>query len=305
LSPFLLLSLVFALALLATTAWYLWRRGEYQPGALVRFAVRKMDVRDLNIRYHQSGRGPHLVLIHGLGANLYCWRLLAPLLAKDFTVTALDLPGFGESSKPGDATYGLDEQAERLDWFLAGLGIHKCYLVGNSMGGNIALWYARSHPTKALGVAVIAPATSPRLVPLTFRKWLWAAKPVSLVLNRYYMRWAHGRTVSKKHLVTQDLIEETFRTYGGQSLAVRSFMLATEAIRDVRLPHALAEMQTRTLILWGSKDRIVNRKIIEDLEAALPEAESHVNIGGGHHLQEDEPDWVAEKLLSFFRQTQD
>jgi pimeloyl-ACP methyl ester carboxylesterase len=52
--------------------------------------------------------------------------------------------------------------------------------------------------------------------------------------------------------------------------------------------------------LWGSKDKLVSRRVIDALEKALPQAESFVHIGGGHHLQEDEPDWVAEKVTSFF-----
>jgi pimeloyl-ACP methyl ester carboxylesterase len=58
-------------------------------------------------------------------------------------------------------------------------------------------------------------------------------------------------------------------------------------------------------VLWGTKDLLVNAKMIRRLEKALPPAgfESHVHTGGGHHLQEDEPDWVAEKIDGFFRQT--
>jgi pimeloyl-ACP methyl ester carboxylesterase len=257
------------------------------------------------IRYHRAGQGPHLLLIHGLGANLYCWRYIIPYLAPHFTVTAIDLPGFGQSSMLPQAHYGLDEQTARLQSFLDRLKIQKTYVAGNSMGGNIALWLALQHPERVLGLSVIAPATSPSLVPLALSKFKWLAKPAAKLLNRQAMVWAHKRTVSKKSLVDDDRVEETFRTYGDKAQAVESFLLATESIRDSRLVKALPQLTTKVLILWGSKDKIVNRQVIDSLESALQAAESHVHIGGGHHLQEDEPEWMSEKFVEFFTPKQD
>lgn len=252
------------------------------------------------IHYHQSGHGPHLVLLHGLGANMHCWRWIIPFLSTRFTVTAIDLPGFGRSSKPLNEHYGLDEQSERLGLFLNRMAIGESYIVGNSMGGNIALWFALKNPERVKGLAVIAPATSRSLIPLDLHRLAWISLPVSWLLTRHAMKWAHGRTVSKTHLVDADRVEETFRTYGRRHEAVRSFLLATAAIRDRRLSVDLKELRKPVLILWGSNDKLVNRKVIDDLESALPQAESEVHMGGGHHLQEDEPEWVAEKLASFF-----
>ncbi|MBX3021662.1 MAG: alpha/beta fold hydrolase [Bdellovibrionales bacterium] len=271
--------------------------------AFVPFAdteVRSADVDGWKIRYLISGRGPYLLLVHGIGANLFCWRFIAPLLAQHFTVVAFDLPGFGQSSALPGAAYGLDDQVPRVKSFMDKLGIRQAYVVGNSMGGNIALWLSLLHPERVLGCAVIAPATSRRLVPMSVRHLAWMAPPLSLLLTRQAMGWAHRRTVSKRELVDADRIEETFRTYGRSPQAVRSFLLATEAIRDPRLPSALAALKIPLLILWGSRDRLVMRQVIDELESAVEASESHVHMGGGHHLQEDEPEWVTEKLLAFF-----
>ncbi|NJL24277.1 MAG: alpha/beta hydrolase [Calothrix sp. SM1_5_4] len=209
-------------------------------------------------------------------------------------------PVFGQSSAHKHAHYGLDDQIPRLTAFLDALKIRKTYVVGNSMGGNIALWLALHHPERVLGTTVIAPATSPRLVPLSLQRLTWIAQPVSLLLTKGAMRWAHRRTVSKKDLVDAVRVEETFRTYGGRHEAVRSFMLATAAIRDPRLPRALEGIRTPVLLLWGSRDQLVPRRVIDELESALVKAESEVHVGGGHHLQEDEPEWVAGKIQAFF-----
>lgn len=241
-----------------------------------------------------------MILLHGIGANLYCWRWLIPLLAPDFRVWAVDLPGFGGSSKPKTAGYGLDEQVIRLLDFMDRMKIQQTYVIGNSMGGNIALWLAHQHAKRILGVGVIAPATSPKLIPLNLSKWLWMAGPVSLLMNRTTIRWAHRRTVSKRDLIDGTRVEETYKTYVRQPNAIRSFMRATEAIRDPRLPSQLKDVKQKILLMWGSKDLLVSKKIINDLEDALPAAESHIHEGGGHHLQEDDPDWVAKRIVEFF-----
>lgn len=264
-------------------------------------STENLDVDDWRLRYHRSGRGPVLLCLHGIGANLYCWRWIAPLLRPWFTLVLIDLPGFGGSSMPTGLTYGLDEQVERLTRLLDQLKIKQAYVVGNSMGGNLALWLTKLHPDRVLGCAVIAPATSRKLVPVSLRRVAWAAPSLSRLLTRTAMEWAHRRTVSRPDRVDRARVEETFRVYGGQAEAVRSFLMATDAIRDVRLPRALETIDRPVLILWGSRDRLVRRQVIDELERVLPSAESYVHIGGGHHLQEDEPEWVAEKIQAFFR----
>ncbi len=292
--------LVIALTLLAF-GLYRWRLSGHEPAAS-RFdlTVDTIDIEGWKIRYHRSGTGPYLVLLHGIGANLFCWRDLVPLLNSRYTVVALDLPGFGQSSKLRSAKYGLDEQVERLDQLFKSLSIDFCYLVGNSMGGNIALWFALMRPKQVLGLSVIAPATSRTLIPLPLNDWVWLSYLAVPFTNRLTMAWAHQRTVSKRHLVDKLRITETTLTYGRNPLAIQAFLAATAAIRDVRLSQQLAQLQRPVQILWGSRDKLVSRKVIDQLESLLPESESHVHLGGGHHLQEDEPEWVAEKITTFF-----
>lgn len=274
-----------------------WRRRQIKPFEI---ATETVTAGEWTFRYHQSGRGPHLILLHGIGANLYCWRWLIPILAQDFRVWAIDLPGFGGSSKPKGVSYGLDAQCARLEEFMQQMNIRRSYVIGNSMGGNIALWLAHTKPQRILGVGVIAPATSPKLIPFDLQKWSWLSGPASLILTRTAIGWAHRRTVTRKDKVDQSRIEESFRTYGRQPDAIRSFIRATEAIRDSRLPQELRGLRSKVLLMWGSKDLLVSKKVINELESALPEAESHVHEGGGHHLQEDEPEWVGQKIVEFF-----
>jgi len=263
--------------------------------------LRTVQVGEWEIRYHLSGTGPSLVLLHGIGANLHCWRDLIPLLNPDYQVLALDLPGFGQSSKHPGPHYGLDGQVALLGKILDAFSINQTYVVGNSMGGNIALWFGLQAPERVRALCLIAPATEPGLVPLPVGQWTWLGYPTAWLTNRYAMRWVHGRTVSKRHLVDTARIQETMQTYSRNPLAVRAFLAATAAIRDPRLNQELDHLKIPIQLLWGSRDRLISRKIMDRLEQALPQAESHVHLGGGHHLQEDEPEWVKEKIDTFFK----
>src|SRR3990167_7893359 len=128
---------------------------------------RNVQVGEFNIHYYEGGpQGAETILmIHGFGADKDNWlRFSRPLTAR-YNVIALDLPGFGESSKP-DASYDVGTQTERLAAFAKQLGIHKLHLIGNSMGGHIAALYAARHPEQVLSVAhvdnagITAPQTS-------------------------------------------------------------------------------------------------------------------------------------------------
>jgi pimeloyl-ACP methyl ester carboxylesterase len=93
-----------------------------------------------------AGEGPAVVLIHGMAGSSRTWREVMPLLARSYTVIAPDLPGHGESAKPlGD--YSLGAYASGLrDLIVGALGIEKATLVGQSLGGGVAMQLAYQHP---------------------------------------------------------------------------------------------------------------------------------------------------------------
>ena len=283
--------------------WLVARRFWWRGLKPLELEVQTAQVGEWSLRYHRHGRGPDILFLHGIGANLSCWRHLIPHMRGQFTCWAIDLPGFGGSSKNAKASYGLDEQCQRLIEFMDTQGLKRVHVVGNSMGGNIALWLAHSFPERVNGVAVIAPATSPRLMPLSLHRLAWLARPAAWMISRPAVRWAHLRTVSRKDTVDTARVDETLRIYGRQPDAVRSFFMATQAIRDRRLPHQLKGLPSKVLVLYGTHDRLVPNAVIEELTQVLPKVVSQIHDGGGHHLQEDEPEWVADHLTRFLAST--
>ena len=117
--------------------------------------LRAGEVDGLSLHYLVEGRGPAVVLVHGLGSFAESWRHNVPALAERATVYAVDLPGFGRSAKPR-GRYGLDYLARALRGFMDALGLGSASLVGHSLGGAVCLTYALTHPSRVDRLALIA-----------------------------------------------------------------------------------------------------------------------------------------------------
>src|SRR5437762_149045 len=96
--------------------------------------VRSVAIPGFTIAYLDGGSGEPLVLVHGIGADKDNFAPIVPWLRGVGRVIALDLPGFGESSKPMDGDYSIDAQAGRLGQFLDALALPRVHLAGSSMG---------------------------------------------------------------------------------------------------------------------------------------------------------------------------
>jgi pimeloyl-ACP methyl ester carboxylesterase len=112
------------------------------------------DIDGIRIHYQEKGTGPPLVLIHGYTSLTYTWREVFEPLSKSFRVIAVDLKGFGFSSKP-DGDYSRRAQAVLVAHLLDHLHIEKAWLCGNSMGGEVALNVALANPQHVAGLILI------------------------------------------------------------------------------------------------------------------------------------------------------
>ena len=112
-------------------------------------------VNGVRLRYWTwGGTGQPLVLLHGLASTHRIWDLVAPLLAQDFWVVALDQRGHGESAKP-DGGYDFATVAVDLNGVLQGLKADSPIVVGHSWGGNVALEHAATYQTATAGLCMI------------------------------------------------------------------------------------------------------------------------------------------------------
>lgn len=300
--PFFFGTILLALLLTILSVWWLQSRRKSRllrttTSANAGKTMLLNGAEGIEIHYVQEGKGKDILLLHGIGASIYTWRLLTPLLAKRFRVTVVDLPGFGKSTKNPRGDHGLEAQTNILLNFLDQLKIEKVHLVGSSMGGAIALWFAKHHPDRVSAVTVLAPATHPKLLPLNVTIFAKILHPSSnLLLTRTLFKQILKRVVSRHELINDEVVDEYLKPYLENGSAIQTFIRATAVLSDKRLPDALKGITTPVLILYGEKDQMVPKKVILELQKRLPHATLITHPSAGHHPHEDDPEWVVSQI---------
>ena len=124
--------------------------------------MEKANVNGIQLAYMRRGTGKSLVLVHGYPLDHTIWNEVLPLLENDFEVITPDLRGFGGSDVV-ESQYTIADMATDLAGLLDHLDIEQTYIAGHSMGGYVALAFARAHPERVLGLGLVstqAPADS-------------------------------------------------------------------------------------------------------------------------------------------------
>ena len=117
--------------------------------------MEKVIVNGIELAYDRRGQGTPLVLLHGYPLDHSIWEPILPFLENDFDLILPDLRGFSESDAPA-VEYGMADLATDLAGLLDWLGIQKAAIAGHSMGGYVALAFARLHPERFLGLGLVA-----------------------------------------------------------------------------------------------------------------------------------------------------
>jgi pimeloyl-ACP methyl ester carboxylesterase len=245
------------------------------------------------------------VLLHGWAISAYLWRHNIPTLARaGYRVIAPDLPGHGLSDAPlAKGSYTLDAFTDAIAALFDVLGLERPEVVAQSMGGRIALELARRHRASRLalfgpvGIGEVSPAREvapflPR-IPEALAGMLVPRELVELIQRRVYGKvgWFTDRDIDEYWAPTQF---PAVVQAGMQMLAEFDWapMPAT----------ALEEIETKTLVVFGTLDGTVRPVHAEQLVSALPNARLEWLEGGGHVVMEEAPDVVNPLLLGFLRE---
>jgi pimeloyl-ACP methyl ester carboxylesterase len=117
--------------------------------------MEKLKVNGIELAYVHRGMGNPLVLLHGYPLDHHLWDEVLPLLEDTFDLIVPDLRGFGESTTV-DAPFTMDDYASDIARLLDMLGIQKAAIVGHSMGGYVALAFARLYPKRVRGLGLVS-----------------------------------------------------------------------------------------------------------------------------------------------------
>lgn len=257
------------------------------------------------------GQGRDVLLVHGLGATKASFFDAAAVLSRSYRVHALDLPGFGSSSKPLTAPYNAGWFAEQVLGVMDELGVERAHLVGNSLGGRVAIEVGLRAPERVYGLGLLCPAvafTRRGLHPL-----VRLLRPELGVLpHRFARGTVEGRLLDMfadsgalDPSVADIVVDEFQRIYG--SAGARLAFLS--AARNVYLDRPfgpngfyprLGELTRPSLFVWSSHDRLIPAGLSRHVAEWLPAAEQIVIDACGHAPQIERPAQTNGLLRRFF-----
>ncbi len=265
-----------------------------------------VETREGPISVSQAGSGPPVIMLHGLGATKVSFLPTVAALADSHRAIAIDLPGFGDSVKPIRAAYDPRHFARAVVALLDVLQIDRAHLIGNSMGGRVALQVGLDHPDRVGRPGLLAPS----LAWLRGRPWASLLKLVAPQLGliqpapRPVLEAIVRRVVpGAEEEWTAAGIDEFLRSYltpRGRSAfyaAARNIYLEAPDGRDglwTRLPGLAAP----SLFVWGRRDSLVPIGFADHVRRALPQSE-HLDLPGGHVPQLENPRRTHDALRRF------
>jgi pimeloyl-ACP methyl ester carboxylesterase len=250
------------------------------------------------------GRGPAVVLLHGLGGSIYDWRHLLRPLARDYRVIAVDLLGSGESEIPGTEDYSVAAQARRVKAILDHLRIDRATLVGNSYGGGIALRFAQDWPERTARLVLIDSICYPENIPA----YVTLAKaPCASCVARSIPLGSPTRWLLRRGAGTISRIEESeLQVYLQELRAPGRRAALVQTVRAIVPPDTtefgtrLKSVQAPALLIWGKDDETVPVALGRRLAKDLPDARLE-ELDAGHIPNQERPREVLRLMQDFLR----
>ena len=268
-----------------------------------------VEVLDLNV--HLRDEGPRedqspIVLLHGTGSSLHAWEGWAQALKARRRVIRYDLAGFGLTGPSPEGTYSLDNDVRLLVALLDKLGIRRCVLGGNSLGGAIAWRAALAHPARIEKLMLVDAGGYPphaTAIPLGFRLARLAPLPLA------------GAVL--EHILPRSLVEQGFRSiYGDPSKVTReqidrsveltqragnrrALLARARQRRTGILAERIRELKLPTLILWGGRDRLIPPEDAERFHREIAGSTLVMFEDLGHAPEEEDPAGTVAAVKRF------
>ena len=263
-----------------------------------------IQIDDMNIHYKDEGKGPVLILLHGVCASLHTWDGWVDRLKGHYRILRLDIPGFGLTGPPTDPSINTKDGAVNLfEKIVNEMKLEKFYLVGNSLGGYIAWNYTLKNPEKVEKLILIDSVGFEQKLPGIIA---FASNPVIRPFARYTMpRFLIDMSVNQvfgdKSKVTEELKDRYFELLMREGNKGGTVDVFTEFRRmnNKDISTGIKDIKPPTLVMWGTKDEWIPFKYFENWKRELPNAKFIQYEGAGHTPMEEIPDITARDAHLF------
>ena len=263
---------------------------------------KSIKVGDLVWPYLEGGPagGEPLVLLHGFGGDKDNWAMYAPEIVGKYRLIAPDLPGFGENTRDIDRDYDMITQARHVRDFLDAMGIDKCHIGGNSMGGFVALRFALDYPERLLSMTLFNNAGVVGTDESELQKEAQAGKNPLEIHSADDVKRMLAFVAHKPMKVPgqfRKIFYEDFAAH--RDLLDKIFWTLVDDGTVKPLNDQLGQGKAPTLIIWGRHDQLIDVSCVDVLKEGIPNAEAVIFEDVGHVPMIENPKGTAAKHLEF------
>ena len=241
-----------------------------------------------------------VIMLHGFPGDKDHWIRFSNYLDDDYHLIAVDLLGFGDSSRPISINYCIPEQAENLRKFVESLELRNFHLIGNSMGGAVSAYYTAKYPEQVLTLGLV------NTLGIT-----------STVKTAFELTWTLGNNILLNSTVDEfeQVVDLVFHNEPVLPPGLKSY-LAQEGVKhnafyqkvsddihkgEMALEPILPTLQQPLFVLWGGKDQVFDVSKVGIIKGMVENVDSAVLQDVGHLPMLERPDQAAGLYMKFLR----
>jgi pimeloyl-ACP methyl ester carboxylesterase len=253
------------------------------------------------------GAGDPILCLHGLGANIYSWRHLIAPFSKNHKLILVDFKGCGRSPKPRDTHYSTEEKVEDIYRLILEENLTNLTLVGNSLGGAVALLVAirleKYQPVRLSKLVLIDSAGDKSNLPPHLNLLrsplgttiIYGAPSKLAALMTLRMCYYDRKKITRQQV---NAYAAPLANRGGRHALLHTARQCIPANVD-ELIAQIATIKVPTLILWGREDKVIPLKVGQLLHRLIPNSTLEVIEHCGHIPQEEKPDETISHISRF------
>jgi pimeloyl-ACP methyl ester carboxylesterase len=282
------------------------------------FTAKQVQVDSLQINYVEAGKGETLLMIHGLGGNASHWKRNIETLSKKFRCIAVDLPGYGSSSKVerAEANTQLDFYADIIASLLKKLKIPTAVIMGHSMGGQVSMILALKYPALVNKLVLVAPAgletftaTEANVLTGYATTAFYMAQDSAAIAKSYHANFF--RVPDAADVLVNERI--ALKQCAGFEAYCRQIPMGVKGMLAHPVAAELQKIGQPVLVLFGEQDALIPNKFLHPsltvttvaaMAKSIPGSSIQMIPEAGHLLQYEKPEAVNEAVIHFLQTKQ-
>lgn len=264
---------------------------------------RFINIDGMNIHYRDEGKGPTLLVLHGIFSSLHTWDGWTQELSKHYRIIRLDLPCFGLSDQMKGKRINKDSFPDFLESFCQALGLKQVFLAGNSLGGYFSYQFAAKYPQRVKKLILLDSVGFHFVPPIALIAWgtPFASKIAEkLRIPRRLMALLIRQVFAKAERADDAMIDRYLAMINRES----NRLAGTKILHFVRNnlgfdTKALKQLKMPVLVMWGQQDRWIPLRHVKSFCKNIDDSRSIVYADCGHLPMDEQPEITAKDAHLF------